>query len=203
VAIGVTHIGPQVLSALSFHLRRLIIQALEGENSFYKSRIDAIDFTLDGLAVTAARLRGVAAAVKSGKIGVEIDGTAALGAAYSWGPNRHFTLREYVSQFSDSFRALMVHEAVHAAFDINGESAAATNPLIDEACAYLAEAVWIRTGITRFNVGGAPATAAIFTAALDIVDGLRLHKKKGQRLARADVDTLIAALNAHPAYGHR
>jgi hypothetical protein len=52
---------------------------------------------------------------------------------------RHFTLREYVFQPNDFWRAEMVHEAVHASFDLAGESP--TNDT-DEACAYLAETVY-------------------------------------------------------------
>jgi len=181
-------------------LRGQIIQALEPDDSFYKGRIDAIDFTLDGFAVSAARLRGVAAAVRDGRIGVEVKDTGPnFGAAYTLGQNRHFTLREYMFQPNDFWRAQMVHEAVHASFDLAGESPA--NEL-DEAAAYLAETVFIKKGVLGRIIQGPEAAVAIYTAVGETVDRLKLHTKSGQKLKRADVQSLIAAINAHPGYGH-
>jgi hypothetical protein len=181
-------------------LRGQIVQTLDPDNAFYKGRIDAIDFTLEGFAVSGARLRGVAAAVKDGRIGVEVADTGPnFGAAYTLGPNRHFTLREYVFQPNDFWRAQMVHEAVHAAFDLAGESPANDT---DEAGAYLGEAVFIKTGVLGFTVNGSQAAVDIYTAAIDNVQRLNLHSRRGQRLRRADVQSLLAAINAHPGYGH-
>jgi hypothetical protein len=181
-------------------LRGQIAQTLDPDNAFYKGRIDAIDFTLEGFAVSAARLHGVAAAVKDGRIGVEVADTGPnFGAAYTLGQSRHFTLREYVFQPNDFWRAQIVHEAVHASFDLAGESPANDT---DEACAYLGEAVFIKTGVLAYHVSGSQAAVDIYTAAIDNVQRLNLHTRTGQRLRRADVQTLIAAINAHPGYGH-
>jgi hypothetical protein len=181
-------------------LRAQIIRTLEPEDSFYKGRIDAIDFSLEGFAVSAARLSGVAAAVREGRIGVEVADTGPnFGAAYTLGQNRHFTLRKHVFQPSDFWRAQMVHEAVHAAFDLAGESPA--NDL-DEACAYLAEGVFIKKGVLAFTVRGSQAAVDIYNAAIATVERLNLHGRAGQRLRRADVQPLISAINAHPGYGH-
>jgi len=106
-------------------LRGQVVKALDPDDNFYKGRIDAIDFTLEGFIVSAKRVRGVAAAVKEGRIGVEVADTGAnFGAAYTLGQSRHFTLREYVFQPNDFWRAQIVHEAVHASFDLAGESPA-------------------------------------------------------------------------------
>jgi ribosome-associated translation inhibitor RaiA len=181
-------------------LRGLIAQTLDPDNSFYKGRIDAIDFTLDGFVVSAKRLRGVATAVKDGRIGVEVADTGPnFGAAYTVGQNRHFTLREYVFQPDDFWRAQMVHEAVHASFDLAGESPANDT---DEACAYLAETVYVKKGVLGRTIKGSEAAVAIYTAVDKAVDRLKLHTKSGQTLKRADVQDLIAAINAHPGYGH-
>jgi hypothetical protein len=191
------HIG---LNVPMMMLRANIIQTLDPDNSFYKGRIDAIDFTLEGFAVTAARLRGVATAVREGRIGVEVADTGPnFGAAYTLGQNRHFTLRKYAFQVDDFWRAQMVHEAVHAAFDINGDSPANDT---DEACAYLAEGVFFKTGVLAYTVRGSQAAVDIYNAALANVERLGLHTRRGQRLTRANVDSLIAAINAHPGYGH-
>ncbi len=180
-------------------LRAQIMQTLDPDNSFYKGRIDAIDFTLDGFVVSAKRLRG-AAAVKAGRIGVEgADTGPNFGAAYTLGQNRHFTLREYVFQPNDFWRAQIVHEAVHASFDLAGESPPNDT---DEACAYLAETVYVKKGVLGRTIQGSEAAVAIYTAVGAAVDRLKLHTKSGQKLKRTDVQALIAAINAHPGYGH-
>ena len=61
-------------------LRGQIAQTLDPDNSFDKGRIDAIDFSLEGFVVSAARLRGVATAVKDGRIGVEVADTGPISA---------------------------------------------------------------------------------------------------------------------------
>ena len=181
-------------------LRGLIVKTLDPDDNFYKGRIDAIEFTLEGFVVSAKRVRGVAAAVKDGRIGVEVADTGAnFGAAYTLGQSRHFTLREYVFQPNDFWRAQIVHEAVHASFDLAGESPA--NEL-DEACAYLAETVYVKKGVLGRTIQGSEAAIAIYTAVGEAVDRLKLHTKSGQKLKRADVQDLIAAINAHPGYGH-
>jgi hypothetical protein len=181
-------------------LRGQIAKTLDPDDSFYKGRIDAINFTLEGFVVSPARLRGVAAAVSDGRIGVEVADTGPnFGAAYTLGQSRHFTLREQVAQPNDFWRAQMVHEAVHASFDLAGESPA--NDL-DEACAYLAETVYIKKGVLGRTIQGSEAAVAIYTAVGEAVDRLKLHTKTGQKLKRTDVQDLIAAINAHPGYGH-
>jgi hypothetical protein len=106
-----------------------------------------------------------------------------FGAAYTLGQNRHFTLREHVFQLSDFWRAQMVHEAVHAAFDLAGESPA------DEACAYLGEGGFIKTGVLAFTVRGSQAAVDIYNAAIATVERLNLHARAGQRLRRADAQS--------------
>jgi hypothetical protein len=180
--------------------RLQIARTLEPDDAFYKRRIDACDFSLDGFVVSPKRLHGVGQAVKSGAIGVKIADTGPyFAAAYSLGPERHFTLGKYNFQPNDAWRATIVHESVHASFDLAKESPA--NEL-DEAAAYLAESVfWYAAGL-RLSHPGADAGAAIFNAANEAVERLKLHEKHGQRLRRANVEALVAAINAHPGYGH-
>ncbi|HYF09552.1 MAG TPA: hypothetical protein VD970_18170 [Acetobacteraceae bacterium] len=53
----------------------------------------------------------------------------------------------------DPWRATIIHESTHAAFELAGEKPSVE---VDEACAYLAETVWWRTLYGRPKVGGDP-----------------------------------------------
>jgi hypothetical protein len=180
-------------------LQRLqIARTLEPDDAYYKRRIDACDFSLEGFVVSPGRLHNVGRAVAKGTIGLEIaDAGRYFAAAYSWGPNRHFTLRKLNFQPNDSWRSEIVHESVHASFDLAKETPA--NDL-DEAAAYLAGTVFIMAGGIRITYPGADEGAAILNAANEVVGRLKLHEKRGQRLQRAQVQDLLAAINAHPGY---
>ncbi len=188
-------IGPNVPLLV---LRAQMAAVLDPDDAYPKRRIDAVDFSLEGFAVSGARLRGVAAAVRDGRIGVEVGSTGPnFGAAYTLGANRHFTLGEYTFQPNDNWRSQIVHESVHAAFDLAGEKPAND---IDEAAAYLGESVWFRAGGLGRTVNSPPAAAVIYGAANQVVASLDLHTTRGQRLVRSQVQDLLAAINAHPGY---
>lgn len=180
-------------------LQRLqIARTLTPDDAFYKHRIAACDFTLEGFAVSPSRLSGVAQAVTAGTIGVEIaDAGPNFAAAYSRGPQRHFTLRKLTFEPSDSWREVIVHESVHAAFELARETPADE---LDEAAAYLAGAVYLRAGGLRITYKGADPGAAILTAANEAVERLKLHERHGQKLRREQVEALLAAIHAHPGY---
>jgi hypothetical protein len=179
-------------------LRAQLVGVLDPAEEQPRRRIAAVDFALDGFVVSAARLRGVAAAVGDGRIGVRVGSTGPnFGAAYTLGGSRHFTLGEYTLRPDDNWRSQIVHEAVHAAFDLAGERPANE---IDEACAYLGETVWFRAGGLGRTVTAPPAAAAIYGAASRIVASLNMHTTHGLRLRRAQVQDLLAAINAHPGY---
>jgi hypothetical protein len=178
--------------------RMQITRTLQPEEAYYKRRIGACDFALEGFVVSPARLDRVAKAVAAGTVGIRIaDAGPHFAAAYSHGPDRHFTLRRYEFQPNDSWRATIVHESVHAAFDLAREAPA--NDL-DEGAAYLAEAVFWYAGGLRLSHPGADAGAAIFNAANEAVERLKLHEKRGQKLKRENVAALLSAINAHPGY---
>ncbi|MBW8269737.1 hypothetical protein [Caldovatus aquaticus] len=178
-------------------LRWRIMQTLDPEEAYPRRRIAAIDFSLEGFAVTAERLRGVASAVGEGRIGVEVAGTGPnFAAAYTLGANRRFTLASSEFEPDDNWRSQSVHEAVHAAFDLAGERPPSE---LDEAAAYLGETVWFRAGGLARTVR-APAAAAIHGAANAVVARLALHTTLRQRVRRDQVRELIAAINGHPGY---
>src|SRR3712207_8562304 len=91
---------------------------LDPDDAYPKRRIDAVDFSLEGFAVSGARLRGIAAALRDGRIGVEVGSTGPnFGAAYTLGANRRFTLGEYNFQPGDEWRSHIGHESGPASFD--------------------------------------------------------------------------------------
>ena len=184
-------------------LRAQIVGTLDPTDADARRRLNAIDFSLEGFAVSGAKLKGVAAAVGDGRIGVEVGSTGLnFAAAYTAGTNRHFTLGEYNFQPGDNWRSQIVHEAAHAAFDLDKEQPPNE---IDEAVAYLGETVWFRAGglgrVITGRVITAPAAAArIYGAASEIEARLNLHTTPGQHLRRNQVLDPIAAINGHPGY---
>ena len=157
-------------------LRAQIVGTLDPTDADARRRLNAIDFSLEGFAVSGAKLKGVAAAVGDGRIGVEVGSTGLnFAAAYTAGTNRHFTLGEYNFQPGDNWRSQIVHEAAHAAFDLDKEQPPNE---IDEAVAYLGETVWFRAGglgrVITGRVITAPAAAArIYGAPVSTCGGTR------------------------------
>ena len=182
----------------SVRLRAQIVGTLDPTDALAQQRLGAVNFSLEGFSVSAAKLKGVAAAVGDGRVGVEVGNTGPnFAAAYSSGPNRHFTLGKSEFQPDDNWRSQIVHEAVHAAFDLGGEHPPNE---IDEAAAYLGETVWFRAGGLARIVTAPDAAAKIYGAASEIEARLNLHTRPGQRLTRDQVQDLIAAINGHPGY---
>src|SRR3954470_13209378 len=96
-------IGPKVPGMI---LRAQIVRTLNPDEDYPRRRIKAIDFSLEGFTISGVQLKGVAAAIGDGRIGVEVGNTGPnFGAAYSAGPNRHFTLGEYNFQPGDDWRS--------------------------------------------------------------------------------------------------
>jgi hypothetical protein len=179
-------------------LRAQIVATLDPNEEYARRRIKAVEFSLEGFVVSAARLKGVATAVGDGRVGVEVGNTGPnFAAAYSAGPSRHFTLGTYLRQPDDDWRSQIVHEAIHAAFDLAREQPPNE---IDEAAAYLGETIWFRAGGLARTVKAPDAAAAIYGAANQIVARLKLGTTPGQKLGRDQVKELIAAINGHPGY---
>jgi hypothetical protein len=179
-------------------LRAQIVGTLDPTDADARRRLNAVDFSLEGFTMSGVKLKGVAAAVGDGRIGVEVGSTGQnFAAAYTAGAERHFTLREYNFQPDDNWRSQMVHEAAHAAFDLGKEQPPNE---IDEAVAYLGETVWFRAGGLGRVITAPAAAARIYGAASEIEARLNLHTTPGQHLRRDQVRHLIAAINGHPGY---
>jgi len=74
-------------------LMGLIVETLDPTDAYAQRRLKAVDFSLAGFAISAAKLKGVATAVTNGRIGIEVGDTGPnFAAAYTLGANRHFTL---------------------------------------------------------------------------------------------------------------
>jgi hypothetical protein len=182
----------------SIRLRAQIVGTLDPTDADARRRLNAVDFSLEGFVISGAKLKGVAAALGDGRIGVEVGSTGPnFAAAYTAGANRHFTLGKNEFQPDDNWRSQIVHEAVHAAFDLGREQPPNE---IDEAVAYLGETVWFRAGGLGRIVTAPDAAAKIYGAASEIEARLNLHTTSGQRLRRDQVQDLIAAINGHPGY---
>lgn len=179
-------------------MRALMIRTLDPDDEPWKKRLQALDFTLEGFAVSAARLKTVADAIGDGRIGVEVRSTGPnFGAAYTEGSIRHFTLARYTFEPTEPWRAQIIHESIHAAFDLAGDKP--RNDL-NEACAYLGETAWWRTEWGKRTVSGQPESVAIIDAANEAVERLKLHKTGKQALKEAQVKALLDAINRHPGY---
>jgi hypothetical protein len=48
---------------------------LDPTDALGRQRLDAVNFSLEGVAISAAKLKGVATAVGDGRIGVEVGNT--------------------------------------------------------------------------------------------------------------------------------
>jgi hypothetical protein len=182
----------------SLRLMALIAETLNPSDEYAKRRLKAVDFSLDGYAISGAMLNNVGTAVADGRVRIEVGDTGPnFAAAYTVGADRHFTLREHKSPPDDNWRSQVIHESIHAAFDLEGKRPPNE---IDEAVAYLGETVWFRAGGLGRVVTAPDAAAKIYGAATEIENRLSLHTKPGQRLTRAQAQALIAAINGHPGY---
>jgi hypothetical protein len=159
--------------------------------------IDKIDFVLvdDAIEVTPRRLRQVADVIEKGRIDVAVADTGSLlGAAYSPHSNK-MTLRSLQVPDGGLGRSMIVHEGVHALVDLFRYTKA--TELSDEAAAYLAETLFMRSiGLTVTGGGALP----IYNAAAALIDAHKLGKGRQVRLQWADYLPLREAVRAHPAY---
>lgn len=96
-------------------------------------------------------------------------------------------------------QAMIVHECTHALMDFHYYQ---TTGAIQEACAYVAEAIYATSKLIGLSGGGNAQSQAILDAAAAIVTGRSMHRNAGQRLLTGDADVarLISAVSAHDSY---
>jgi hypothetical protein len=153
-------------------------------NTLCEPTNSVLNFHLGGIFVTPARFKGVADAIKAGKISVEIGGTGGFSAFYQSSGN---TLTLGSTDLStDSKRALVIHECTHAICDLQGIRFRAVN---GEAAAYTAQALYFRMHGHAADrlVASDVKTDAVFAAAFDVADWFL-------RLKRGEIGKLVTTL---------
>ncbi len=157
-----------------------------------------VDFTLGPIKVTPALLADVGKAVSAGKITVVIDPALSHDAIYDAGSNQ---LKLKTNNPSPGLmeRALIVHEATHAASDIR--KIGLTPNINDEAMGYIAQALYLYGShlkktrrVTSPDVAADGLFAAAHAAALAIAG-----KKNAVAIAQ-EVSKVRAALKLVPQY---
>jgi len=154
-----------------------------------------IHFRLGRLEVSPQRLRGVGAAIRKGRIKIEVAKTGKLLSAAYHPHGDTLTLGDD-KLASVSSRAAVLHEGIHALVDMY--KCKEVTVLNDEAAAYLAEAIFLRASHSWIN-GGA-AEMAIYNAADQVAKAHDLYSRRGVKLSTDDVADLRAAIHKHPAY---
>ncbi|MBI4909578.1 MAG: hypothetical protein HY820_38530 [Acidobacteria bacterium] len=142
-------------------------------NNWLKARILAIlrgphvariEFWLEGLHISGAGLRQVAAAIEQGRIGVAFTCPQQIRAEDAGAYDRRTD--DLLIRDGPEMDYSIVHESVHAMVDL--QSAKNTLELSDEAAAYIAEVVYRRYRDPQWR---APGGDDIFLAAAAIVNG--------------------------------
>jgi hypothetical protein len=116
--------------------RDRFIRVLRGDGA------QCVNLNFDGTTLSGADFRAVADALEAGKIKVQMDEFMDSGhAMYDSGWNRFFVPMDVALAYSTSKKALLVHEAAHAALDIRRKGIAKTD---SESIAYLAQQIYYR-----------------------------------------------------------
>jgi hypothetical protein len=158
------------------------------EALFRTHPITLIDFSVDQLEVSPTTMKKLAASIKDGTIGIEIKQTGSkLSAAYS--RKRIILPRESEADYPEG-RAAIVHEGVHAWADLSSFKSG----VLDECAGYLTEVVYLT--LLKRKISGHP----IYDAANALAASWKLAGKRGQKLTRADCQSLSDAIMADSAY---
>lgn len=172
-------------------LKQEVINLLKGEAV---SKLST--FGLSGFSVTAAELKAVGKAVEDGKIKVTTFSGDGPGAWYDSGPN------EFGFRWDDlgalTRKALVVHEATHAALDI--ENASEIKVLDSEGIAYVHQCQFAlphATGNDRL-LGSTPSGDKVFAAAWSIAKTL----SEGKTPTEKQIEALREGVRVHPNYLH-
>jgi hypothetical protein len=171
--------------------------------------VETINFVFGGLWVSGDGLKNVATAIKKGTIKVARDDNQKAEAQY--------IAEEDTIKFNGKpdftnvrFRALLVHEAVHALIDM--VVATQTRRLAGEAAAFLSQSIylWKRLGETKFRSDNQEllkssdpddrSTGAIFDACASLIAKSRMWIPGFFRFSPTVYENLIKAIKADPSY---
>ncbi len=170
-----------------------IAEVLLTQDAGQKRKIDLIDFQFEDMRITPQGLREVGRLMLQGRINIEVGDTGEhLGAAYSPHSNTmHIGATNRPP--NDEWRAGIIHESVHALVDLRRVS---TSVLNDETAAYLAEAIYIRSGGIAI-VPSNPKAARILEEARLVVEAHQMQYRGGARLSVGDCRDLQSAILAY------
>lgn len=147
--------------------------------------------------VNSTTFQRVATAIRGGQITLVITNSfpAGVGAeylptTYASRPGIAANTMRVRPQISRLYTAGLLHEAVHASFDL--VRSAGVNALNQEAAAYIAEYIYYR----RTGVAARRVADGIRNAARPIAEAVI----RGQAITGAQITALTAAISGHPVY---
>jgi hypothetical protein len=158
--------------------------------------ISRINFRVGSVAITPHLFGRVALAVRGGHIGVRHVPTLVSAGIYNSTENRFYLRRETLS--TTEARALVVHEACHAGFDI--ARATQMRTITSEAAGYIAQCVYARAKTsdpeTTRLYSDDPRKDRVFEIAWRLA-GVILS---GRTPPESDIEVLRQAVLRHPDY---
>jgi hypothetical protein len=152
-------------------------------------------FSVSGVLFSPLKLREVAEKIKSGTINVKHDATLVDKASYGYNTN---TLRlGFTSAQSIDSKALIIHEATHAALDM--QKVTMQEGALESVCYLVQSQYWALMNVSplkRWYAEGDPKLDAIFERASRIADKLLADKKAEVQ----EYALLRWAIDAYPEY---
>jgi len=158
--------------------------------------VSEVSFTLDGITIYASDFADVADQVQLGNIGVQyVPGQSK--AYYNWKQNR-FELGCPVPLMLEQ-EALIVHEGVHAAFDMRKLHIPVKQ---NEAVAYVAQSLYVlkRAGLDAGPLSSGRLGTAMEDKLLEIAWGIATSIDSGGEPLEEDVDNLKWIIGEIPDY---
>jgi hypothetical protein len=159
---------------------------------------EGISIDVGTISISGFEFRDVADKIESGEINIRHN--PHLGAFAAYTPKARLGLPpnqldcSFAFPTTDSERALIVHEAVHAALDVRGEI---TSTAKDEGLAYVAQSLWVlqRHGAVAGPLDTGPKGTALEDKILEMAWNVAISLDGGSDADEADVDDLHTAVD--------
>lgn len=193
-------------SRLDLQKLSAIALAMDVADVLRNASAHSVNFKVEDIAVTPTLMGQVAQQIERGAISVEIGNSGPnFGASYSsWKTRRvepgqkKLTGKITVSRHALTTkvgRAAIFHESVHALRDVMTYKMKMQQ---DEAVAYLSDAIYMATEkVTVTNTG---LVGALYKAAYALIDAKGMLANPGVKLTWPDLDPVVKAVAAIPAY---
>jgi len=176
-------------------------------NMLQESRLQRIDFLIDGSAVTRARFQDIAQHITAGDIGVGVDNTLPADADASYNPEANTigypaSLTQSAITNSPQKRSLILHECTHAVVDDNRER---IRVLADEAAGYLVQIMYRLLCGQKHIIKWAEDNKAtqdgkVWYETLKVIDAKSMFTRCVILNSMRDCFDLMQALKAHRLY---